>query len=544
MKFFSEFRKDGAVGAVLRPGMWRIWFLCILSVLLSVLQVGMALVFQYVIDAVLTQNGQAFQWTVLLIADLVLQVVVYGTESWFTGSTTDRFAADLRTKLMESAVFCGDSRLEAYHSGQLLSRGMEDVRSLCDGVVQALPALIGQITRLVAAFCAVLLIYPAVASVLVAAGTVVLAGVALLRPVLKKQQRAVRSAEEKVMSTMQVDLQQLELIQSMDIQVQILVRYGKQQDRSLRARFRQRCWSVSSNGIVNTASLLGTGALLLWGAGRVAAGVLSYGSLTALIQLLNQFRAPVLGLSGLWTRFVYIEVCTERLELLLSAPEDKPAKREPFSPESVVFENVTFCYQGEDHPVFENFSIELPLDGWTALGGFSGRGKSTLFKLMLGLYQPQQGRVYLKTAQGDIPCGSDTRHIFAYVPQDYALFSGTVKENLLLVAPDADSEKLRQVLELAKAEFVWEMTAGENTVLRENNTGLSKGQIQRLAIARAILMDRPVLLLDECTSALDADTENAVLHNLRSTGKAAILVTHRPEALEELDDVTAVSMEE
>lgn len=543
MKAFSEFKKDSALGVVLRPGMWRIWLLCALSVTMSVLQVGMALIFQYVIDAVLTANGQAFLWATLLIADLILQVVIHALESWLAGSTTDRFAAALRTKLMESAVYCGDSRLEAYHSGQLLSRGMEDVRSLCDGMVQALPALIGQVTRLIAAFGAILLIYPAIAVVLVGAGSVVLAGVAMLRPVLKKKQRAVRSAEEKVMSTMQEDLQQLELIQSIDVQGQILGRYVKQQDRSLKAHFQQRCWSVSSNGIVNTASLLGTGALLLWGAGRVAVGVLSYGSLTALIQLLNQFRAPVLGLSGLWTRFIYIEVCAERLELLLSAPEDKPVKKAAFSPDAVVFENVTFCYQGEEHPVFENFSLELPLNGWTALGGFSGRGKSTLFKLMLGLYQPQQGRVYLKTAQGDIPCGSDTRHIFAYVPQDYALFSGTVKENLLLVDPDADNKKLRKALELAKAEFVWEMTAGENTVLRENNTGLSKGQIQRLAIARAILMDRPVLLLDECTSALDADTENGVLRNLRGMGKSAILVTHRPEALEQLESVKILSIE-
>lgn len=532
------------MGSVLRPCQWRIWLLCALSVILSVLQVGMAVIFRYVIDAVLTGNGYAALWSVLLIVDLVSQVGVYALESWFTGSTTDNLAVVLRGKILDSAVYCGDSRLEAFHSGQLLSRGMEDVRNLCDGLVQALPALVGQVTRLVTAFAAVLLIYPTVALLLLVVGVAVITGVALLRPVLKKKQRAVRTADEKVMSTMQEDLQQLTLIQSLDVQAQILKRFDKRQKKSLQARFRQRCWSVGSNSIVNVASMLGTGALLLWGVGKVAAGLLSYGSLTSLIQLLNQFRTPVLSLSGLWTRFISIEVCVERLDQLLDIPQNKTELKVDICPRAVVFENVTFHYDGEEVPVIRDFSLRLPLDGWTSLSGFSGRGKSTLFKLILGLYKPQQGRVYLETEQGDIPCGGDTRHLFAYVPQDYALFSGTVLENLLLVAPDADPEKRREALALAKADFVWDMTGMEHTILRENNTGLSKGQLQRVAIARAILMDRPVLLLDECTSALDADTENAVLRNLRSMGKAAILVTHRPEALEKLEGVTSVTMEE
>ena len=130
------------------------------------------------------------------------------------------------------------------------------------------------------------------------------------------------------------------------------------------------------------------------------------------------------------------------------------------------------------------------------------------------------------------------------MPQDYALFSGTILENLLLVDTQADEQKRRQALKLAAADFVYEMTQGENTHLRENNTGLSKGQIQRLAIARAVLMERPILLLDECTSALDAETEKQVLANLHAMGKKAIVVTHRPEALNALEGITPVSMEE
>lgn len=543
MKIFVGLKKDSCLQPILRPYMWRIWLLGGLAVIQSVLQVGMALIFRYVIDAVLSGKDSAVLWSILLVLDLILQVGIHALESWYTNSTADRLVTRLRARLLDCAVHCADSRLEAFHSGELLSRGMGDVRTLCDGLVYALPALIGQVTRLVAAFAAVLLIYPSVSAVLLLVGFVVIAGVAMLRPVLKKKQRAVREADEKVMSTMQEDLQQLELIQSLDVQQQILKRFDKRQRMSLKERFRQRCWSVGSGSIVNAASMLGTGALLLWGAGKVARGALSYGSLTSLIQLLNQFRTPVLSLSGLWTRFASIEVSAERLEQLLEMPLEGTAQRLDVIPHAVVFENVTFRYEEEEDPVLESFNLRLPLKDWTSLSGFSGRGKSTLFKLILGLYSPQEGRVYLETDQGEIPCSGNTRHLFAYVPQDYALFSGTVLENLLLVAPEADADKRAEVLKMVHAEFVWGMNAGENTWLRENNTGLSKGQLQRLAIARALLMERPILLLDECTSALDAETENAVLHSLRVTGKAAILVTHRPEALGSLDGVTSVSME-
>lgn len=542
MKSWKAFDPQGCLRSVLRPRLWRIGLLCVLALVQAVLQVGMAVIFRYVIDAVLA-GGKAAAWSALLIADLLALVGVYALSSWFTSSTADYFAVVLRKRLLESAVNCPDVRLEQFHSGQLLSRGMEDVRALCDGLVQALPALVGQVTRLIAAFAAVVLIYPALAGVLLVAGGAMIIGVAMLRPVLRKRQKAVRKADEQVMSTMQEDMQQLELIQSLDVQGQILHRFGKRQKKSLNARFRQRCWSVGSNSIVNMVSLLGTGALLLWGAAKVADNVLSYGTLTSLIQLLNQFRTPVLSLSGLWNRFVSVEVSAERLTVLLDTPESKKKQKEIAAPTAVVFEDVTFCYSGEEIPVVENFSLRLPLNGWTCLSGFSGRGKSTLFKLILGLHKPQKGRVYLETERGQILCDESTRHLFAYVPQDYALFSGTVLENLLLVAPEADEATRHRALELAQAEFVFDMSGEENTTLRENNTGLSKGQIQRLAIARAILMERPILLLDECTSALDAETENTVLRNLKALDKGAILVTHRPEALEELEGITAVSME-
>jgi ATP-binding cassette subfamily B protein len=515
--------------------------LTILTAIQSLVQVAMALLIRALIDAALEGSPNLGLWALLLMADLVLQVVLHSGLNWALGKAADEMMSAMRCSLLKTAVYSADSRLQAFHSGTLLSRGMEDVRTVCDGVVNALPGLVGQLTRLVAAFAALVIISPKVALVLLAAALVALIAIGIMRPRLKKLHKKVREADEKVMSTMQEDLQKLELIQSLQAQQPILEGFDHRLSASLKEKSHRRIWTVGSNSILNIVSLLGTGALMLWGAVQVAANALSYGSLTSLLQLLSQFRTPVLSLSGLWTRFAAVEVAGERLTQLLQIPEEATAATVE-EPTAIVFQNITFTYPEDDVPVLKDFSLRLELSQWNSLSGFSGRGKSTLFKLILGLYTPQEGSVLLETREGSVPCSAATRHLFAYVPQDYALFSGTVEENLLLVAPEASREEQENALEAACARFLFEADSLA-THVGENNTGLSKGQLQRIAIARAILMDRKILLLDECTSALDADTEKQVLSNLRRLCPRAILVTHRPEALEALDGIHPITME-
>ncbi len=529
--------------AIVRPYRRRIILLSVLTVLLSLLQVSMALLSRFVIDAALGGNDKLLFWGIMLAVNVAALVGSHTLLVWYANSTADRLSARLRQDILCSAVYSRDEKLRDHHSGELLSRGVEDVYTVCDGAVNALPTLVGQIARLTATFAAILFINPAVAAVLAVIAVVVGGATACLRPVLKQKQRLVRETDEQVMATMQEDLQQLELIQSLDAQEQILSRFDTRLRENLRVRFKRRLWTTGSNGIINAASQIGSGLLLLWGAAGVAKGTMSYGSLTAMLQLLALFRGPVLGLSGLWTRLAAVEVAAERLRDLLKKadvaekPEVLPAVQ------AIVFENVSFTYSGEETPVLRNFNLQIPITDWTCLTGVSGKGKTTLFKLVLGLVHPQEGRIYLQTDAGEIPCTEQTRQLFAYVPQDYTLLTGTILDNLHLVAPDVEEPQLRQALSVANADFVWELSNKEQAQLRENNAGLSKGQMQRLAVARAILMERPVFLLDECTSALDSVTEKAVLQNLRKLGKKAILVTHRPEALEELGNITRVSME-
>ena len=530
---------------MLRPYLGRELLLIGSAVAQALAQVGLAVATKYVVDAAVEKNGQLPLWGAVLLGILLFIVGNYAFNNWFSGSTSDRCMARMRHSLLAAAAYSKEEDLQRYHSGELLSRGMEDVRTVCDGMVGVLPGVAGQITRLVGSFASVIIMYPPIAPLLLLAGTAIVLISACTRPVMKRHHARVRKAEDQVLALMQEDLQQLELVQSLQVEPQVLERFQVGLNKSLSAKGRRRRWSVTSNAFISGVSQLGTGALLLWGATQVAAGALSYGSLSAMLQLLALFRGPVLGISGQVTRLSAIEVAAERLgELLKTAPQSQRADTEGLRIKAVVFENVTFSYPGDEASVLKNFNASFPLENWACLTGISGKGKSTLFKLMLGLYAPQKGRVYLQTDRGELPCGKQTRHLFAYVPQDYALFSGTIRENLLLVAPDASEESLENALRIAQAEYVRELTQGDRTQVRENNTGLSKGQLQRLAIARAVLMERPVFLLDECTSALDAQTEAAVLANLQKMGKQAILVTHRPEAVEKLETVAFVSMEQ
>ena len=515
---------------LIRPHLGAIIAMNFLTVLQSVAQIALAMVTKAVIDSALSGSGHFWYWAVALGAVLLSIVLLDAALRWFSGSTTDKCIARMRQALLAAAESSEEARLQQFHSGQLLSRSMEDVRTVCDGFVLTLPSVLGQITRLIGAFCAMFILYPAIGPLLLIACVLVVGSTALLRPIMRRQHRLVRSADEHVISGLQENLQQLELVQSLQMEKTSQKRFAGWIKQSLTARRNRRLWSVGIGTYLSTISQLGTGALLVWCALQVARNAMTYGALTAMLQLLSMLRSPVLGLSGIWTRLSAVEVAAERLCDLLDTP-DGPSVQEPATQvQAIVFENVTFHYPGDETPVLDGLNLRLPLSGWTCLTGISGKGKSTMFKLILGLYQPQQGRVYLETDRGPLCCSKQTRHLFAYVPQDYSLFSGTVTENLLLAAPDATEQQRQQALHTAQADFVFQLTAGEQTLLKEN-TGLSKGQLQRLAIARAILMDRPVLLLDECTSALDAQTETDLLVALSRLNKQALIVTHRPDAL-------------
>ena len=274
---------------------------------------------------------------------------------------------------------------------------------------------------------------------------------------------------------------------------------------------------------------------LCWCAWKMLLGQMSFGSLTAVIQLVNQLQTPFVNLSGILPQYTAMVASAERL-MELEAIEGEPApslenpKQVYDRMDALEAEAVTFSYDRDR--ILENASFRLPKGSFAVVTGPSGIGKSTLLKLLLGIFRPESGSLRLDCGGALIPLDRSTRRLFAYVPQGNLLLSGTLWENLTIVNPSASDEDIRQALHVSAMEdYLPQLPLGLDTPLGESGAGLSEGQAQRLAIARAILGGAPILLLDECTSALDAETEQKVLQRIKALpGRTCIAVTHRPAA--------------
>ena len=270
-------------------------------------------------------------------------------------------------------------------------------------------------------------------------------------------------------------------------------------------------------------------------------GETDYGTLAAMLQLIGQIQMPVVALSGIAPRYFSMLASAERLIALEQFPKARRAEqggKELYDRlRAIVFDKVDFSYGRE--PVLKNVSLRVEKGQFAVIRGSSGIGKSTLLKLLLGVYRPVDGNVYFETESGEKV--RDVSGIFAYVPQGNMLFSGTVRENLLFLSENATNEELSAALRTAAADFVDTLPDGLETVIGENGFGLSEGQVQRLAIARAVLTGAPILLLDEATSALDAATEKRVLQNLRDLGgKTVFFITHKSAAVEIADAIVTI----
>jgi ATP-binding cassette subfamily B protein len=257
--------------------------------------------------------------------------------------------------------------------------------------------------------------------------------------------------------------------------------------------------------------------------------------MTAVTQLVNQLQNPIVGLSGLLPQYISMSAAAERLQEIDQLPSTVECLQEnPLEIYSrmngISGEDLCFTYDRDSILDCTDFSIEK--GHFYAITGPSGTGKSTLLKLMLGVYAPTNGHIFVDFGDEKLPIDRSTRRLFAYVPQGNILFSGTIRENLLVIKPDATEDEIRQAVYVSAMDlYLQQLPDGLDTRLGEAGAGLSEGQAQRLAIARAILGGAPILLLDECTSALDVETETLVLQRLRDLkNKTCIAVTHRPAA--------------
>jgi ABC-type bacteriocin/lantibiotic exporter with double-glycine peptidase domain len=293
-------------------------------------------------------------------------------------------------------------------------------------------------------------------------------------------------------------------------------------------------YSIFARSMVQIGFAAGYAAAFLWGVFGIRSGAATFGMMTAFLQLVGQIQRPIMNLSRQFPSLINSLTSAERLSEVSSLPsEEKGESVSLGSKVGVRFEDVTFAYPDSQNPVLSAFSCDFAPGTATALVGETGAGKSTMMRLMLALLSPQKGEVVMYSEKASVHASPQTRCNIVYVPQGNTLMSGTIRENLLLGDPAATEEDLKNALNLAAADFVFDLPDGMDSLCGEKGAGLSEGQAQRICIARSLLRKGGILLLDEPTAALDPQTEEILLKRLMESagGRTLIIVTHREAAV-------------
>lgn len=513
-----------------------IFCLTIVSIGAALFSVMFALGSKGVIDAAIAGDTLAFVHACVIQAVIIVGIL---TCSMLVRHMREKIHAELdrdwKKALLHGILQSDYSAVSSYHSGELINRLNNDVRILDDGIVNLLPSLCSMATKLVVAFTVLTSLTPMFAILLLGAGLIVVLVTAALRRGLKALHKRVSEADGKVSSILQETLEKLLIVQAMDISVEMERRVSIQLENRFDVHRKRKNISLFANSCVSVMFYGAGFAALVWCASGILNGSITYGTLTAVTQLVAQLQNPIVGLSGLLPQYVAMTAAAERLQeldgLAVTADYCQEGPKDLYERiETIGADGLSFTYDRDR--ILDQATFELKKGRFYAITGPSGVGKSTLLKLLLGVYKPEAGHLFVETGEGRVPLDRSTRRLFAYVPQGNLLFSGTIKENLLVIKPEATDEEITQaVYASAMDTFLPQLPQGINTMLGESGTGLSEGQAQRLAIARAVLGGAPILLLDECTSALDVETEALVLQRLRNLkNKTCIAVTHRPAA--------------
>ncbi len=495
-----------------------------------------------VIDSAVAGETQAFvRACVVQLGIICAMLVCVALTRYLRDRLVTELDRDWKRELLNGLLQGEYAQVSSYHSGELVNRLNNDVRVMNDAAVSLLPGVVSMVVRLVAAVAVLAAMDPAFTAVLVVMGTVAVVGTGFARRGLKNLNKRVSQAEGKVLSFLQEALERLLVVQAMDLAGEVERRADLLLDRRLDVQRSRRRVSLAANTGVAVLYQMAGFAALVWCAFHLLHGEMTFGTLTVVTQLVSQLQAPFVNLSGIIPQYAAMIAAAERLmelEQIRTYPQEEPEKdpQECYGRmEQIGAEGMSFAYEEEE--VFHQVSFSLPKGAFAAVTGASGIGKSTLLKLMLGVFQPGSGMLYLQREEQRIPLSRNTRGLFAYVPQGNFLFSGSLRDNLLIGNPKAGAQEIDEAVHVsAMDQFLAQLPDGLDSQIGENGAGLSEGQVQRLAIARAVLSGAPILLLDEATSALDVETEQMVLERIaRLPGRTCITVSHRPAAVELAD---------
>lgn len=517
-----------------------------LNATIGVLSVGLSFAFiaatKMAIDIATGRNDSSLNLAIaLLIGIIVIQVVIGFSKKWIAAILGVKAQNKMQHKIFSILMQSQWTGLEKRHSGDVLNRLERDVRDVTSVITDTLPAALAVSVQLAGAFLYLYSMDAMLACIILVIVPIFLLLSRLYVRKMRKLTREIRTTDSQIQSILTESVQHRMVLKTLERTGTMADRLAETQAK-LRKQVRHRTLFSSFSGTLLSIGFA-TGYLVtfIWGVNSLQQGIITFGMMTAFIQLVGQIQGPFRDM----TRFVPLIISSftaaERLIELEDAPQEQSG--DPIHFEGVAgirINDVSYAYDSKKRMVISHLTYDFPPGSTTAILGETGAGKTTLLRLILGLLKPQEGNLELYGGDRTVPLSPLTRCNMVYVPQGNTLFSGTIRENLLLGNPDATETDMQWALQCACADFVMQRPEGLDALCGELGTGMSEGQAQRISIARALLRKGCILLLDEATSALDLDTERQLLQNLTTMldgTQTVIFITHRPAIVEHCHQV-------
>lgn len=515
--------------------------LTVLTVLATLCSVGFAYLSGSLVNSAVDKRGNSLiAFAFIVVGLLFLRILLRAVINYFSEKCRATIVTEIRGKLFKRVLRAEYLDVKDYHSGDVITRVTADTSEVAGTTVSLLPQTVGIILQIVGAIIALFVIDIWFTVFFIVGGIVIITISAFLRKKTKWYYKEIVSADSQSRAFMQESV-----VSSLTVKA-----FGAEEKTSQKANSildvykKRRLGRARLNSLMgilySMVTNLGLVFAIIWCAFGIMNGM-AYGSVLSIVLLMEQLQRPLNSVSSIMPSYYSRQASAERLCEIDSLKEEEILENTPLNYDNVKalrIDNVEFAY-GKSL-VFSGLDLTVKKGELTCIYGASGGGKSTLIKMLLGVYKPQRGRIYLDCDGECVEVDSRSRGLFAYVPQGNFLFAGSIYENLTFFAKEQSEEELKDKVKLAIenscSQFVYGLPNGLQTVLTEQGGGLSEGQRQRLAVARAFISDRPVLLLDEATSALDDETECKLLSNIKEMkDKTVIIISHRQAVIDGAD---------
>lgn len=475
-------------------------------------------------------SDDVVRMVLLLVATVVGSIILRLVYYYMTNASTVKKSNELRLfyfgTLFRRQLFDGHE----LHSGDVTSRLSKDIENISNSVMDTIPQMAVTGIQLVGAFLLMRWFDARLAWALLLITPVMVVVGKLISRRLRKMTLDIRDSESKIQMQVQEGVEFNAVLRSLESENWVTKHLDLKQNKLERDVLRRTRFTAVARFAIGSAFGLGYLLAFVWGGLGLRDGTITFGVMTSFLQLVGQIQHPILTLLGMVPQLVHSTASIDRLEELESGcnNSERPSEIVMEGRLGVKLDNVRFSYANGDREIVADFSHDFKPGSKTAIMGETGKGKTTLFRLLLGFVEPASGKMQIYSNQ-NVAVSEATRPNFVYVPQGNTLMNGSIRDNLLLANPEATESDMQKALHVACADFVFELAGGLDYELGERSRGLSEGQAQRIAIARGLLRPGNILLFDEISSSLDEGTETELYKRLFATfpEKTMIFVTHR-----------------